>query len=63
MDVTVFEEGSETHLFQSIRIYAFTEIDMLLETVGLRTVNVWGDFRGGDYTCDSLRMIVLAAKA
>ena len=62
VDVTVFEEGRQTHLHHSIRIYAFTELEILLESVGLRTVNVWGDFRGGDYTVDSAHMIVLSER-
>ena len=62
VDVTVFENGRETHLHHTIRIYAFTELEMLLESVGLHTINVWGDFKGSDYTCDSLHTIVLAKK-
>lgn len=62
VDVTVFEDGRETRLHHSIRIYAFTELEMLLESVGLQVVNVWGDFRGGDYTCDSAHTIVLAER-
>ncbi len=63
VEVTVFEDGRETHLHHTIRIYAFTELEMLLESVGLHTINVWGDFKGTDYTCDSLHTIVLARKS
>ena len=63
VDVTVFQEGRETQLHHSIRVYAFTELEMLLESVGLQAVNVWGDFRGGDYTVDSRHTIVLAQRA
>jgi SAM-dependent methyltransferase len=62
VDVTVFEHGRETHLHHSIRIYAFTELEMLLQSVGLQTVNVWGDFRAGDYTVDSTHTIILAER-
>ena len=62
VDVTVFQEGRETRLHHSIRIYAFTELEMLLESVGLQTVSVWGDFRGSDYTVDSMHTIVLAER-
>lgn len=62
VDVTVFENGRETHLHHTIRIYAFTELEMLLESVGLHTINVWGDFKGSDYTRDSQHTIVLAEK-
>ena len=62
VEVTVFEDGRETRLHHSIRIYAFTELEMLLESVGLRAINVWGDFRGRDYTCDSMHTIVLTER-
>ena len=62
VDVTVFEEGRETNLHHSIRIYAFTELEMLLQSVGLQTTNVWGNYKGSDFTVDSTHMIVLAEK-
>jgi hypothetical protein len=62
VDVTVFQDGRETHLHHSIRIYAFTELEMLLESVGLQTVSVWGDYLGGDYTVDSKHTILLAER-
>ncbi len=62
VDVTFFQEGRETRLHHSIRIYAFTELEMLLESVGLRTISVWGDYRGGDYTCDSTKTIILSER-
>tara|TARA_A100001037_G_scaffold300307_1_gene327555 strand:- start:1001 stop:1729 length:729 start_codon:yes stop_codon:yes gene_type:complete len=63
VNVTVFADGRETQLHHSIRIYAFTELEMLLESVGLRVLSVWGDFRGSDYTCDSEHTIVLTQRA
>ena len=33
---TVVEDGNETRLWHSIRVYTFTEIEMLLQAVGLR---------------------------
>ena len=62
VDVTIYKDGDETNLFHSIRLYTFTELQMLLGAVGLETQAVWGDFRGGDYTSDSPHMIVLAQK-
>ena len=63
VDVTVVEDGKETRLWHSIRVYAFTEIEMLLQAVNLRPLDVWGDYHGGPYTCDSEHMIVLSEKA
>ena len=62
VDVTLFKEGRETHLYHSIRIYAFTELEMLLQSVGLKTINVWGNYKGSDFTVDSKHMIVLAER-
>jgi SAM-dependent methyltransferase len=62
VDVTVIDKGRETRLYHSVRLYTFTEMEMLLSASGLEVAAVWGDFHGGDYTCDSPRMIVLAEK-
>ncbi|MDP6777679.1 MAG: class I SAM-dependent methyltransferase [Candidatus Latescibacteria bacterium] len=62
VDVTVFQDGEETHLYHSIRLYTFTELQMLLSATDLETQAVWGDYRGSGYTTDSPQMIVLAAK-
>ena len=62
VDVTVMQNGEETKLHHSIRLYTFTELQMLLAAADLAPVSVWGDFHGGDYTCDSPQMIILAEK-
>jgi SAM-dependent methyltransferase len=62
VDVTVIDSGRETRLYHSVRLYTFTEIEMLLSAAGLATEAVCGDFRGASYTCDSPRMIVVAEK-
>jgi SAM-dependent methyltransferase len=62
VDVTVVEDGNETRLWHSIRVYTFTEIEMLLQAVGLRPLDVWGDYQSSPYTCDSEHMIVLSEK-
>lgn len=62
VDVTVIQNGTETHLHHAIRLYTATEMDMLLASVGLQTLGVWGDFHGGDFTTDSPHLIFLAEK-
>jgi SAM-dependent methyltransferase len=62
VDVTVIDDGRATKLYHSVRLYTFTEMEMLLSASGLAVAAVWGDFHAGDYTCDSPRMIVLAEK-
>ena len=63
VDVTVIQDGKETRLHHSVRVYTFTELDMLLSAVGLNTKGVWGDFHGNDYTCDSRHTIALAERS
>lgn len=63
VDVTVIQNGTETHLHHAIRLYTATEMDMLLASVGLQTIGVWGDFHGGDFSTDSPHLIFLAEKA
>lgn len=62
VDVTIVQNGEETHLHHSIRLYTPTELDMLLASVGLATIAVWGDFHGDDLTIDSPHLILLAEK-
>lgn len=62
VDVTVVRKGRQTHLFHSIRLYAYTELEMLLVAAGLVPLDIWGSFHGSDYTCDSSHMIVMAQK-
>jgi SAM-dependent methyltransferase len=62
VDVTVIQNGEQTRLHHSIRLYTFTELQMLLAAADLAPVSVWGDFQGGEYTCDSPQMIILAER-
>ena len=62
VDVTVLQNGHETRLHHSIRLYTATELHMLLTASGLIPTAVWGDFTGGDFTCDSPHMIILSKK-
>lgn len=60
VDVTVIRDGQETHLHHSIRVYAFTELEMLLMASGLSVEGVWGDFQGGEFSWNAASMIVMA---
>ncbi len=62
VDVTVIRDGQETRLHHSIRVYAFTELEMLLMANGLNVEGVWGDFQGGEFSWNTASMIVLARK-
>jgi ubiquinone/menaquinone biosynthesis C-methylase UbiE len=63
VNVTLISEGRETRLRHSIRLYTVSELEMLLEAVGLVAEEVWGDFTGADFTWDSPHMILLARRA
>jgi len=62
VDVTVIEGAQERRYFHSVRLYTFTELQMLMQAAGLVVTDVWGDFAGGAYDWDASRMIVLAEK-
>ena len=62
VEVTVIKDGTETRLHHDIRLYAFTELEMLLSASGLAVEGVWGDFEGGPFSWNSASMIVLAKK-
>jgi SAM-dependent methyltransferase len=62
VEVTVIENGVEKRFCHSVRVYSFTELQLLFASVGLITQGVWGGFIGEDYTWDASRMIVLAKK-
>ena len=62
VEVVLIENGIETRLCHSIRAYGFTELDMLLASVALDTLEVFGDFQGETYTWDSRRMIVMGQR-
>lgn len=62
VDVTVIKNGKETHLHHSIRLYTATEMDMLLASLGLETIGIWGNYHGDEFTTDSPHLIFLAEK-
>jgi SAM-dependent methyltransferase len=63
VDVTLIKDGQTTELHHSVRLYTATELQMLLEAVGLVAEEIWGSFDGDDYTWDQPHMILLARKA
>lgn len=63
VDVTLVQNGRETHLHHSIRLYTVPELQVLLEAVGLYADDVWGDYDGGDFTWDSPQLILHARRA
>lgn len=62
VDVTVVDGGREESFYHSVRVYSYTELEMLLAASGLITLAVYGDFEGSAYTWDAPRMIVVAQK-
>lgn len=62
VEVTVLDKGKKKEFRHSVRVYSFTEIQLILASLGLATNGVWGGFDGEDYTWDSPRMIVMATR-
>ncbi len=60
--VVVDEDGSTRTYHHSIRIYGAAELAMLLASVGVETLDVFGDFEGGDLDVDAPRMILVGER-
>lgn len=55
-------EGRSETWTESVAVFDRTEIEALLERVGLRPTCCWGDFDGRAFDADSPRMILVAAR-
>ena len=62
---TIIELPTKTirKMVNTVRFYFPTEMERLLETVGLGTRATYGDFDGSDFTTESRRMITVAEKS
>jgi len=60
---TIIRNGQRKDFKFSIRLYNPTEITLILEQAGLRTVKMFGNWDSGPLTDDSWRMIIVAKKA
>lgn len=47
---------------ESVRLYTFEELTVLLQDAGLQVNKVWGDYSGGIYDKDAERMILTGRK-
>lgn len=59
----IVENGVRHNQEQDIRLYTFTELKLILEIHGMQVLDVFGNFKGEDYTVDSTNMIILAEKS
>ena len=61
--VHVLEKGviTETSGY-NIRLYSFPEIKEMLNRNGFEVRQTWGDYRGGPYSVQSKRLIILSSK-
>ncbi len=55
------DEGTET-FHESVRLYTLDDLKEMYAAVGLRPVNLFGDYDGGDYTPESPRLLLHAHK-
>ena len=60
--VVVDEDGNSRTYHHSIRIYGAAELAMLLASVGVETLDVFGDFDGGNLDVDAPRMILVGER-
>lgn len=60
--IWIGRDGMREERTSVLRLYSFTELKKMLDSAGLRTVQVFGGFDGSEYNMDSERMIVLAEK-
>jgi SAM-dependent methyltransferase len=58
----IVENGERHTQEQDIRLYTFTELKLILEIHGMQVLDVFGNFKGEDYTVDSTNMIILSEK-
>jgi ubiquinone/menaquinone biosynthesis C-methylase UbiE len=55
--------GTTRKMVNTVRFYFPTELERLLETVGLHIRATYGDFDGGNFSMESRRMITVAEKS
>jgi len=60
--ISVQPDGTRDERHIDLRLYTLKELTGLLASAGLAVRRTWGGFDGRDYSIDSRRMIVLAAK-
>ncbi len=61
-DRLVVHEGEVHEHSYAVRTYSYTELSSLLERVGFRVRETYGDLTGGDYSLESGRLCVVARR-
>lgn len=60
--IIIKPDGTRSEQKQNVRLYTYTEIKKMLESVGLRVNSAFGDFDSSDYSMTSQRMIIISQK-
>lgn len=55
------DEGTDT-FHESVRLYTLDDLKEMYAAVGLRTIDLFGDYEGADYTPESPRLLLHARK-
>ncbi len=58
----IVDKDIKHHQEQDIRLYSFTELKLILEIHDIQVLEVFGDFKGQEYTVNSNNMVILAQK-
>jgi len=62
VSVTVIDGAKRREYAHSIRLYSAAELAMLLASIGIETLDVYGDFDGSEMTVDSPHMILIGER-
>lgn len=61
-NIVIQKKGEEKYFQESVRMFELEEISGLLNKAGIKTLKVFGNYHGSEYSAKSKRMILFAKK-
>lgn len=58
--ITLTRDGQKSFFMESVRMYRVEELQQLMQSVGLESKILWGDYQGNSYQEQSPRIIIVA---
>ena len=58
--ITLTRDGQKSFFMESVRMYQVQELQQLMQSVGLESKILWGDYQGNSYQEQSPRIIIVA---